>query len=250
MLRSVKALYWFVLKLVYRLKILSVHNIPVIINNFNRLTYPLQLISFLEKCGFRNIIILDNNSTYPPLLEYYKSCKHKVFQEQRNYGHLALWESGIYNRYKWNYFIYTDADVVPSEACPVTFIEHFKNILDADYYLDKVGFSIRIDDLPDSFALKAKIIEYEKNYWSKEYCPGVYKAPIDTTFALYKPFSSLKAGEIYTLEAVRVGFPYTIRHMPWYVDSKHLQAEELYYLERANASSSVAKQNSGSEAVY
>lgn len=40
--------------------------IPVIINNFNRLTTLKQLTKALVDRGYTNIYILDNASTYPP----------------------------------------------------------------------------------------------------------------------------------------------------------------------------------------
>ena len=52
--------------------------IPIIINNRNRYTFLLQLIEALELRGYTNIHILDNDSDYPPLLEYYARTKHSV----------------------------------------------------------------------------------------------------------------------------------------------------------------------------
>lgn len=249
-LRFFKACYWWLLKFAYRLKWLSVYNIPVIINNFNRLTFPLQLLEFLEKCGFTNIVILDNNSTYPKLLKFYENCKYEVIRQHVNHGHLAFWKSGLYHKYKWNYFIYTDADVVPIEECPEDFIVHFVSLLTKNYQLDKIGFGIKIDDLPDSFSLKKKVTDYEKRYWKKEVAQNVYDAPIDTTFALYKPFSTLRRGEIYTLKAFRTGPPYLVRHLPWYVDSLNLSEEESYYLQTCGISSSLGKQKNKMDDVY
>lgn len=248
--RALKFLYWWILRIGYQLKLLSIREIPVIINNFNRLNYLLRLIGFLEKNGFTNIIILDNNSSYPPLLKFYENCKHRIVRENSNYGHLAFWKSGLYNKYKWNYFVYTDPDVLPLDECPGDFMQHFKLILDGNYRLDKVGFGIKIDDLPDSFSLRDKVRAYEKRYWEKEVGPSIFDAPIDTTFALYKPLSNLKRGEIYTLSAFRLGFPYLIRHLPWYVDSHHISEEERYYLESANRSSSMGKEEKGDKPVY
>ena len=249
-LRVLRFTYWFFLEFGYRLRILSVYKIPIIINNFNRLTYPLQLITFLERCGLNNIIILDNNSTYLPLLKFYETCKYKVIRESHNYGHLAFWKSGLYNRYKWNYFVYTDSDVVPADECPTNFIVHFKTMLNRDYGLDKIGFGIKIDDLPDSFSMKKRIVDYEIRYWQNEVMPNIYKAPIDTTFALYKPLSNLKGGQAYTLSALRTGFPYLIRHLPWYIDSENLSEEEQYYVKTCNDSSSIGQHQKGQGKIY
>jgi len=249
-LRIFRFIYSGLVNIGYKLNLLSIHDVPVVINNFNRITHLLHLIEFLEGCGFTNIIILDNNSTYPPLLDFYKDTKYKVIRGKHNYGHLAFWKSGLYNRYKWNFFIYTDSDVVPVQECPKDFIKWFKSILDTNYNLDKVGFGIKIDDLPDTFALKQKVIEYEKKYWKTKVGSNTYKAPIDTTFALYKPFSNLKMDQIYTLSAYRTGFPYLIRHLPWYVDSEHLSKEDLYFIETCSSSSSIGQHQKGEGQVY
>ena len=248
--RVFKFVYWMLLNLGYKLKFLSIYDIPVVINNFNRLTYPLQLLEFLESCGFTNIIILDNHSTYPPLIKFYEQCKHTVIRSRKNYGHLAFWKSGLFHRYKWNYFVYTDSDVVPVQDCPKDFLEYFKLILDKNLRLDKVGFGIRIDDLPDSFSLKDKVVEYEMRYWQKEVKPNLFDAPIDTTFALYRPLSQMKAGEVYTLPAYRFGFPFLVRHLPWYVDSANLSDEEAYYIQTCNESSSTGQHQLGNKIVY
>lgn len=249
-LRWLKVLYWAVLDIKYHVNPQAVYNIPIFINNFNRLTFPLRLISFLESCGFTNIFILDNASDYPPLLNYYKYSKHRVVHLKKNYGYLAFWKSGLYKKYRWDYFIYTDSDVVPIENCPKDFIERFKQILNKNHRLDKVGFGIKIDDLPNHFTFKEQVIKHESKFWVEEVEPGVYKAQIDTTFALYKPLTNLKVGEVSNLPACRLGHPYLIHHLPWYSDYKNLSEEEKYYFQTANNSSSIGKQNKGNELVY
>jgi hypothetical protein len=57
---------------------------------------------------------------------------------------------------------------------------------------------------------------------------GIYQAEIDTTFALYRPFSGGKADR--NQKTYRTGFPYVIRHLPWYADSSSLSAEDEYYI--------------------
>jgi hypothetical protein len=56
----------------------------------------------------------------------------------------------------------------------------------------------------------------------------VYRAPIDTTFALYR------AGVPFQMEpALRTGNPYVARHLPWYQNSARPSAEQRYYLQHA-----------------
>ena len=52
--------------------------IPVYIISFNRLKYLKQSIEWLESNGHRNIVIIDNNSSYKPLLEFYNHVPYKV----------------------------------------------------------------------------------------------------------------------------------------------------------------------------
>ncbi|HWA33283.1 MAG TPA: hypothetical protein VG737_04090, partial [Cyclobacteriaceae bacterium] len=82
--RFLKGLYRKFVDRKYRTGQRNAYDIPIIINNFNRLTFPVLLIQFLEKCGYNKIVILDNYSTYPPLLEYYRTCPHEVIRSKRN----------------------------------------------------------------------------------------------------------------------------------------------------------------------
>lgn len=50
-------------------------SIPIIIVNYNQLVNLKNLVDSLIKRGFYNIVILDNNSSYPELLDYYKRLK-------------------------------------------------------------------------------------------------------------------------------------------------------------------------------
>ena len=49
--------------------------VPIFINARDRLGVLKKLIDWLLDAGYRNLIILDNNSTYPPLLEYYNKLE-------------------------------------------------------------------------------------------------------------------------------------------------------------------------------
>lgn len=46
-------------------------NIPIIIISFNQYFYLKQLVDFLIQNKYTNIVIVDNNSSYPPLLKYF-----------------------------------------------------------------------------------------------------------------------------------------------------------------------------------
>lgn len=234
--RRLKFLYYrflcginYLLELLNPSQITDYKKIPIIINNFNRLDYMLQLIESLEKRGYTNIYIIDNLSTYPPLVEYYKTCKYTVFRLDRNIGMNALWGSGLIKKFRKDYFVYTDSDMVPVEECPDDFMLFFLNVLRKHKFAQKVGFSLRIDDLPDAYALKNTVIDVEKQYYQYKVDDFLFWAPIATTFALYRPRARRIHGNYY-IEMYRTNWPYMAKHLPWYMDSSNPDEENRYYL--------------------
>jgi hypothetical protein len=236
----IKFIYYRIVAVVYYLiEVISppeevdYRDIPIIINNFNRLDMLKQLIGSLERRGYRNIFIIDNLSTYPPLLEYYRTCPYKVFLLERNIGMNALWLSGIYKQFRNNFFVYTDSDVVPVEECPDDFLLFFRDMLKKHRLAQKVGFSLKIDDIPDCYAMKEDVIKWESHF-SHDFKKDefLYRAPIDTTFALYRPRGKRKHANN-NIEMYRTAFPYMARHLPWYIDSRNPDEENRYYIEQS-----------------
>lgn len=206
-------------------------NIPIIINNFNRITTLKRLIDDLEQRGYHNIHIIDNKSTYPPLLEFYEQNlnKYKIYRLNKNIGFKALWKSGLWKKFMFSNYCYTDSDLSLVEDCPDDFMEKFYLLLEKYLKVHKVGFSLKIDDLPNHNQKKNEIIEWESKFYSQEKEDNVFVAPIDTTFALYRPFSK-RGKRDGTDEILRVGNPYQCYHLPWYNDSENLNEEELFYV--------------------
>lgn len=202
--------------------------IPIIINNRDRLAPMLRLLRWLERAGQRDIYIVDNDSTYPPLLAYYRRCPYQVIYLNENVGHIAAWTQGIVEQVaKDQYYVLTDPDIVPVKHCPTDALAHFRDIL--DHYPDrfKVGFGLKIDDLPGRYKFAAMVKAWEGQFWTRMIEPGVYDAPIDTTFALYRP------GSPHLVSSLRTGEPYVARHIPWYTNTLRPNREERYY--RAHA---------------
>jgi hypothetical protein len=225
----IAAFFSYILELIRPSRIKDYKQIPIIINNFNRLDSMKKLIFSLEKRGYTNIYIIDNHSTYPPLLEYYETCRHIVFRLEQNIGMTALWTSGIYKRFRNDFFVYTDSDVVPVDECPDDFLLFFLETLKKYRLAQKVGFSLKIDDLPDCYALKEDVIFWEHRFFERKRDEYLYWAPIDTTFALYRPRGKRKHAN-YNIEMYRTAFPYMARHLPWYIDSENPGEEEKYYM--------------------
>jgi hypothetical protein len=211
--------------------------IPIIINNYNRLDCLKRQIAWLESIGFNQIYIIDNDSSYPDLITYYRKIKYPVFRLDKNVGHLALWKTVIFQLFRNQYYVYTDSDILPVQDCPKNVLSYFFNLLQKYPNIDKVGFALKIDDLTSTHILKDLVLVWEKKYWDNEIEKNVYTSPIDTTFALYRP--SAKGGS--ELSALRTGGEYIARHLTWYIDPGNLTDEDLHYINTANESSSWIK---------
>lgn len=206
-------------------------NIPVLINNRDRLGCLKQLIDWLERARFQRIYIVDNDSSYEPLLNYYAKTPHTVLRLGRNVGFLSIWQEPIQINFQREFYIYTDPDVVPAEDCPLDAAEVFADGLMRYPHVDKVGFGLKIDDLP-VHARTSDIIEWEQRFWTDRVDAQFFRAEIDTTFALYRP----GARGASWLNALRSDAPYVARHLPWYEDPQAQSEETKYYTAHARTS--------------
>ncbi len=204
---------------------------PILIICRDRLSCLLQLLNWLEGAGHERIYLMDNDSTYEPLLEYYETTPHQVVRLGFNSGHTGIWNTGYVDKIAGDeHFVVTDPDVIPVEECPLDAVDYFRGILDRHADRTKAGFTLKIDDLPDHFKYKKEVIRHESQYanWGGPE-PRCNFAPIDTTFALYKPHAQPDISY-----SVRTTKPYEARHLPWYIDTSNLDDEELYYRQHAN----------------
>ena len=187
------------------------------------------------------IIIIDNASTYEPLLEYYNTLPYEIIRLSKNYGHYAIGK--VYDEYQKTYhlnstnYVYTDPDIIPIEDCPDTFLGYFSELL-SKYSLDKVGFGLKIDDLPDHFKLKADVIKWESQWFDNPITSNIFRAKIDTTFGLRRANTSPGL----TDKCIRTGYPYESRHLPWYLNYDNLSDEYTNYLNTITESSHWSKQ--------
>jgi hypothetical protein len=211
-------------------------NIPIVINNRNRLTTTRELVEWLYKAGHRNITILDNNSTYEPLLVWYKEQAYAhVEYLGYNAGPLALWLSEIGPKTIEGPYVYTDSDIVPAVTTPNDLVYQLARRLDHHRGYQKSGPALKIDDLPSN-SIAAAVVAHERQFWQRRVARDLYAAPIDTTFALYR------AGAFggWWLPSLRLAGPYQVRHMPWYVDDSNLPDEERFYRATANSATTWA----------
>lgn len=211
--------------------------IPIYIISYNRLTELKKCIERLLSDGYTNVNVIDNASDDELLLEYLKSLELNVFFMDKNYGHMVFWECGEFDEIIQNaYYVVTDCDVVPSDDCPNDYLEFFYNILSKYCEYTKVGFSLKIDDLPVENTNRMDVIRWESFFYDNviSYNPLLYDARLDTTFALYRPglfdYNDMKVFE----KGIRTGEPYEAHHLPWYWDMGKPTDEQASYLEKGS----------------
>lgn len=203
---------------------------PIFIQNFNQVSDLQKLVSWLLAAGYSNICIIDNHSTYPPLLQFYSeveiNSKITVVRRRQNGTRTTLWEERVLERFGvTGPFVYTDSDIIPDERCPNDVVANLASLLRDHPHILKAGLGLRIDDLPASYRFRGEVISWEDQFWMAPVCRGGFLAAIDTTFALYRPNSTFALSP-----ALRTGRPYVARHATWYEDSENPTEEQRYYV--------------------
>ncbi|MFA5999172.1 MAG: FkbM family methyltransferase [Candidatus Babeliales bacterium] len=195
-------------------------NMPVVIIGYNQYTYIKNMVAQLEKYT-SDIIIIDNNSSFEPLLNYYANdFKYTLLRQKINHGHTVVSKNFIQNLVG-DVYLMTDPDLKFNNNLPHNFIETLLEI--SNYFkAHKVGFALFIDSdqiRTDVFYKGHDIKEWESAFWEKPlHYPNnssleLYEAPIDTTFCLVnKKFMSGAH--------IRIAGDYTCLHLPWFKDFK------------------------------
>ena len=211
-------------------------DVPIFINARDRLGVMKKLIDWLLAAGYRNVIIIDNASTYPPLLNYYseleKDSRLKIIRLGKNFGFKALWQSNVLEQLKIvTPYVYTDPDILPIGSCPKNFVRRLMKILNANHELRKVGLGLVWEDI--NFFDKANIQKLESDFYDgTRVGENLYFAQIDTTFALY---SNVRH---YSLRlSLRTAGDLRAYHLPWYFDYENLPDDEKYYMAHADKNS-------------
>jgi hypothetical protein len=201
--------------------------IPIYICSRDRVACLRRLVDWLEAAGHERITILDNASTYEPLIDYLKATPHDVVALGANLGKRAIWAAGLTPQ---EFFVYTDPDIVPTGDCPLDAVAVLRDAL-ARYPYPKVGLGLYTDDLTSGALppfLARELTEWENGpvIRGQSLDRYVYVSAVDTTFAMYRP------GGQFCYQALRTHAPYEARHLGWYSEANPTE-EDLYYLEHA-----------------
>lgn len=227
---------------------MDAHKVPVVVNSYNQPTYLRMMLTQLKRLGCRKLFVLDQGSTYPPLLDYLREIDKEVtvIRLRENHGPHWLFTSGMVSLLP-EFFIYTDPDILFPATMPCSFVADMIRVARATRAA-KVGLALDISR-PDNIkqlhvtigGAEYTIAEWERQFWRKPIRFRhfeVYKAPVDTTFALYNrdrfepEIKKFQIGDAYYCmempASYRLAGPYTSVHMPWMLDDP-IPLDELDY---------------------
>lgn len=210
--------------------------IPVIINNRDLITWPKAMVEKIRTYdNTGDIIIVDNGSTYEPLLDWYRSKPCDIIY-CKNLGQKGAWLSGVVKKLDSEYYVVSDPDLGLDDTPQDTLLYLVEKMNQLE--LKKIGLGLDWKSIGRSSPFYNSIMEYEGNRWKNSRINNnVYlDIPVDTTFALYKNKKHFIGG-------ASTGYPYTAKHYPWYFTNEKRQDnyEYMYYLTNASFSSSTKK---------
>jgi glycosyltransferase involved in cell wall biosynthesis len=193
--------------------------IPAVIIVYNQLTYLKNMVQQLEPF-VEKIIVVDNKSTYQPLLDYYdKEFKHTLIRRDVNAGPRSVYTCPIIQEMVGDVYIVTDPDILFNPKLPSNFIEDFLEI-SHQFKAHRVGFALNVtdDDIRTDLIYQRTytVPLWEQKFW-RRWKKRIYKnhelylCGVDTTFCLNN--------RVYRGEkelAIRVAGDCTAIHMPWH----------------------------------
>jgi hypothetical protein len=212
-------------------------SIPILINNFNRLdVLQEQLPWILSLEGKKSILIIDNKSTYQPLLAYYAQLQDIENVQVVMLGYNS-WRKGAAHLAtrllkQFPHVIITDPDLFPYHNTPTDLVPYLVRLINLFPDQNHIGLSLEINDIPEHNPLRDRIVLHESKFWKQPLAgtsEKVFVAAIDTTFAIYRKGSKIEAIE----PALRTDRPYTLKHIDWYQDPNNTTAEYKQYIQSA-----------------
>lgn len=219
----------------------SHRDIPILIPSFNNPGYCRMMVHQLLQLGLTRITIIDNASSAPAMLALLRDMDTKinVIRLRRNMGPKFFAQNFIFFLQLPNIFCVTDPDIEFNPDLPPSFLETLQELTER-HQIGKAGFALNIADHYEFRDIQIKfkdqthdIVSWESQFWTQEIgatAAGdpVYRADIDTTFALYnKKFFGRKKQGFY--HGLRVAGNFTARHLPWYRERVITEAEENSY---------------------
>lgn len=205
-----------------------------VIITYNNPWYLKNTINQLEVLGVKDIIVIDSNSTYEPMLDllHELSSQFLVLKKDYNNGPRDIFIRDAIFLALPNIFYVTDPDLQGFDKLPKNFEEVFRELCERQN-LAKVGSALKLEmeeenilGIQGVYIHAGTIGQWEEQWYKNKLCntidsQPVYQAPIDTTFCRHDKNKMLING--YGLSSswhlqqptARVGGTYALEHLPW-----------------------------------
>lgn len=219
--------------------------IPIFILSCDRLNVLERSIrSYREyiKTPFE-IVIIDFGTTFTPTIKYLKYLeqkKVKIYWEKKisHVGSLNNFGGIIKDYFKdhpVSNYIVTDPDIALDNV-DGDILDVYTHLLDKLPKITAVGPMLRIDDIPDCYPPKERLITrsleltyHSRKVWNIQYKNKIIKyilVKIDTTFGMRRADACWWRH----MNGARVLSPYSAKHLDWYLDPENLSPDQIYYL--------------------
>ena len=229
-------------------------DLVIFVLTYNRTNVLKECIENLHKNNeVFNLIIIDNGTDNQESIEYlnYLSKKYTIYSYEKKENFYSSLIDNIntsiteyYSKYYSKYYAVTDCDISFVNT-KNDFIKAYKYLIDN---LDvNVGPELNIHDIPKEYPLKMLVILdnievfhplYKETYLKKikynnDYI-NYHHRVIDTTFTMclyeknkiFKPFNN----------TVRVYYPYSAKHLDWYINFSDITSDQRIYMNTSNGS--------------
>jgi hypothetical protein len=202
-------------------------HIPIYTIGYNNYTFIKNTVEQFIHLNVRKIIIIDNNSFYPKLLDYYNEINGKIINKthinvikmDKNYGHCVFYHADIWKILP-KFFVLTDPDLKYNLNMPKNFLQIF-----AAYTL-KNKCKSAFDLLNNESELLTNNSATYNSYFKYT----------DTTFSLYNKKYNYQ-GHHYN--AVNFNGIFNCVHIPWIPNFKEMLLEDEFdYMINKNVCSS------------
>jgi hypothetical protein len=218
---------------------MSEKKIPIIINNRNLLEWPKKMVEVcktFESVG--DIIIIDNGSSYEPLLEWYRTLPCEIIYSE-NGGNISPWVLKIPEKYNFDYYVVTDPDLDLSET-PKDCLLFLRERMERYEKYGYIGLSLSNFQQPINNPYHYHLKTWAHHNWINSPLQDglLLNQIVDTTFAIYKSNRNHRG------ESCATNYPYSAKHIPWNFTNdelnniKNFNYEFYYYLMEAGESCS------------
>jgi hypothetical protein len=225
-------------------------SLPVFVNSFEQMSYLRDTLRWFACNGFRDVTVIEQGSTYGPLIDWYASSDFsgmaRLWWLGKNVGPRRAVRKAASRLGAGRPFIFTDPDLdLPDPPDPEFLTRMFA--LGAAHGVAKVGLALDLSD-PDKINLchpigrGHTIASYFSRFYEHPLEPHVWRANTDTTFFLHVPQPHLPDFGILQsqprIPGLRIGGAgFVAGHRPWYFDNGMSTEEEAHYRRRTTIAS-------------